>query len=71
MLNYISENIEEFATNMFLSAVEQRVSDIELSQSGAIEQRTEEEVSDKKIYLCLRFCIPSSLVLNLETIKAV
>uniref|UniRef100_A0A5B6YLP6 Symplekin n=1 Tax=Davidia involucrata TaxID=16924 RepID=A0A5B6YLP6_DAVIN len=43
VLNYISESIEQFATNMFLSAVDHRVSDIELSQSGSIEQITEGE----------------------------
>ncbi|KAA8528405.1 hypothetical protein F0562_035760 [Nyssa sinensis] len=43
VLNYLSESIEQFATNMFLSAIDQRVSDIQLSQSGTIEQRTEGE----------------------------
>ncbi|XP_059634492.1 uncharacterized protein LOC132276874 isoform X2 [Cornus florida] len=43
VLSYIAESIEKFATNMFLSAVDQRVSDLELSQPGSIEQRTEGE----------------------------
>lgn len=42
-LNHISEDIERFATNMLLSAVDQRVSDVELSQSVFTEQRTEGE----------------------------
>ncbi|XP_057503929.1 uncharacterized protein LOC130787563 isoform X1 [Actinidia eriantha] len=40
VLNYISEDIERFAENMLLSAVDQRVSDIELSQCEPSEQRT-------------------------------
>ncbi|KAK9270973.1 hypothetical protein L1049_026561 [Liquidambar formosana] len=47
LLSYISENIEQFATNMLLSAVDQRVSDIEFSQSGSAEQKTEEEGSQE------------------------
>lgn len=45
VVNYISENIEQFATNMLLSAVGQRVSDIELSHFGSTEQRAEGEVT--------------------------
>ncbi|KAG5251072.1 symplekin [Salix suchowensis] len=37
-LNYISQNIEQFATNMLLSAVEQRASDINPSQSVSTDQ---------------------------------
>ncbi|KAK6938037.1 Symplekin C-terminal, partial [Dillenia turbinata] len=43
-LGYISQNIEEFATSMLLSAVDQRLSDTELPQSGLNEQRMEAEV---------------------------
>ncbi|KAF9687403.1 hypothetical protein SADUNF_Sadunf02G0089900 [Salix dunnii] len=38
-LNYISQNIEQFATNMLLSAVEQHASDIKPSQSVSTDQR--------------------------------
>ncbi|KAF2323897.1 hypothetical protein GH714_003802 [Hevea brasiliensis] len=38
-LNYIADNIEQFATKMILSAVDQRTSDTELSQSGSTDQR--------------------------------
>jgi len=44
VLNYISTDIEQFAMKMFLSAVEQRISDTELPQSVSAEQRTEWEV---------------------------
>ncbi|GFS44111.1 hypothetical protein Acr_00g0088530 [Actinidia rufa] len=40
VLNYISGDIERFAKNMLLSAVDQRVSDIELSWCEPSEQRT-------------------------------
>ncbi|CAN1156792.1 Sympk [Linum perenne] len=38
-LGYISENIEHFATNMLLSAVDQQFSAVGLSQSASTEQR--------------------------------
>ncbi|XP_060199139.1 uncharacterized protein LOC132627680 isoform X1 [Lycium barbarum] len=38
----ISDNIEQFAKNMFLSAVHQHVTDAEYSQSGILVQRTGE-----------------------------
>ncbi|KAJ4850650.1 hypothetical protein Tsubulata_037952 [Turnera subulata] len=38
-LSYISENIEQFATNMLLSAVNHHASDVELLQSGSTDQR--------------------------------
>ncbi|KAJ6730256.1 SYMPLEKIN-RELATED [Salix viminalis] len=44
-LNYISQNIEQFATNMLLSAVEQRSSDINPSQSVSTDQVVSQEVS--------------------------
>ncbi|KAK6940297.1 Symplekin C-terminal [Dillenia turbinata] len=44
LLSYISQNIEEFATGMLLSAVDQRLSDTELLQSGLNEQRLAAEV---------------------------
>ncbi|CAK7347323.1 unnamed protein product [Dovyalis caffra] len=47
-LNYISQNIEQFATNMLLSAVEQPASDIEPSQSGSTDQR-EGEVGSQEV----------------------
>ncbi|XP_058221986.1 uncharacterized protein LOC131331993 isoform X2 [Rhododendron vialii] len=43
VLNYISEDIERFAANMLLSAVDQHVSDIKLAPSVSTEQRTEGE----------------------------
>ena len=43
-LSYISDSIEQFARNMLLAAVDQHVSDIELSQSGISKQRVEGEV---------------------------
>jgi len=43
-LSYISDSIEQFARNMLLAAVDQHVSDIELSQSGFSKQRVEGEV---------------------------
>ncbi|KAL3505002.1 hypothetical protein ACH5RR_034843 [Cinchona calisaya] len=48
VLDYISENIEQFATRMFLSAVDERVSDVDLSQSGVTEQRIEREVGSQE-----------------------
>lgn len=50
VLDYISENIEQFATRMFLSALDQRVSDADLSQSGVTEQRIEQEVRSLAVY---------------------
>ncbi|KAL2637863.1 hypothetical protein AAZV13_06G083000 [Glycine max] len=43
-LNYISGDVEKFATKMLLSAVEHEVSDTGLLQSGHTEQRAEAEV---------------------------
>ncbi|KAG5541930.1 hypothetical protein RHGRI_021681 [Rhododendron griersonianum] len=43
VLNYVSEDIERFAANMLLSAVDQHVSDIKLAPSVSTEQRTEGE----------------------------
>ena len=43
-LSYILDSIEQFARNMLLAAVDQHVSDIELSQSGFSKQRVEGEV---------------------------
>lgn len=40
-LSYISENIEQFATQMLLSAVDNHVSELEHLQPGYSEQRTE------------------------------
>lgn len=42
MVGDISDNIEQFAKNMFLSAVDQHVTDAEYSQSGTTVQRTGE-----------------------------
>lgn len=44
LLSYISENIQQYATDMLLSAVNQHISDPELSQSGSSDQRLEGEV---------------------------
>ncbi|KAL3014059.1 hypothetical protein AAZX31_06G086900 [Glycine max] len=44
-LNYISGDVEKFATKMLLSAVEHEVSDTGLLQSGHTEQRAEAEKS--------------------------
>lgn len=46
-LNYISQNIEQFATNMLLSVVEQHASDIKPSQSVSTDQREGEVVSQE------------------------
>ncbi|KAK3021466.1 hypothetical protein RJ639_047638, partial [Escallonia herrerae] len=48
IIDYISENIEQFATSMLLSAFDQRVPDIEVSQFGATEQGTEGEVGSQE-----------------------
>ncbi|KAK7844557.1 symplekin [Quercus suber] len=47
-LSYISDSIEQFARNMLLAAVDQHVSDIELSQSGFSKQRVEGEVESQE-----------------------
>ncbi|KAJ8772263.1 hypothetical protein K2173_027440 [Erythroxylum novogranatense] len=47
-LDYITEHIEQFAVNMLLSAVNQQISDLELPQSGSIDQR-EGEVGNEEI----------------------
>lgn len=46
-LNYISQNIEQYATNMLLSVVEQHASDIKPSQSVSTDQREGEVVSQE------------------------
>ncbi|XP_040998005.1 symplekin-like [Juglans microcarpa x Juglans regia] len=46
-LSYISESIEQFAKNMLLAAVDQHISDIELSESGT-EQRVKGEVESQE-----------------------
>ncbi|XP_039055422.1 uncharacterized protein LOC120198113 isoform X2 [Hibiscus syriacus] len=43
-LNYISGEIEKFATNMLLSAVDQRAAGSEFMQFGSIDERVEREV---------------------------
>lgn len=43
VLSYISNSIEQFATNMLLSAVDQQGSVTEISLSGSTEQKTELE----------------------------
>ncbi|XP_027148564.1 symplekin isoform X1 [Coffea eugenioides] len=48
VLGYISESIEQFATRMFLSAIDQRASDVGLSQCGGSEQRAEPEVGSQE-----------------------
>ncbi|KAL8145383.1 hypothetical protein AgCh_003528 [Apium graveolens] len=44
VINYISEDIEKFATNMLLSTMDRNTSDNMLSQSGDTVQRTEREL---------------------------
>lgn len=44
VISYISEDIEQFATNMLLSTMDQNMSNNVLSQSGDAAQRTEREV---------------------------
>ncbi|KAL2637865.1 hypothetical protein AAZV13_06G083000 [Glycine max] len=48
-LNYISGDVEKFATKMLLSAVEHEVSDTGLLQSGHTEQRAEAEIESHEI----------------------
>ncbi|XP_039023545.1 uncharacterized protein LOC120156222 isoform X2 [Hibiscus syriacus] len=43
-LNYITGEIEKFATNMMLCAVDQRAAGAEFMQSGSIDERVEREV---------------------------
>ncbi|KAE8125934.1 hypothetical protein FH972_020695 [Carpinus fangiana] len=47
-LSYISETIEQFATNMLVAAVDQHIPDIELSQSGSTEHRVQGEVESQE-----------------------
>ncbi|KAL1817660.1 hypothetical protein ACET3Z_020234 [Daucus carota] len=44
VISYISEDIEQFATNMLLSTMDQNMSNNVLSQSGDAAQRTEREL---------------------------
>ncbi|OIV96622.1 hypothetical protein TanjilG_28479 [Lupinus angustifolius] len=48
-LSYISEDVEKFATNMLLSAVQHEVSDTGLLQSGRTAQNAEAEVESMEI----------------------
>lgn len=48
VINYISEDIEKFATNMLLSTMDQNVSDNMLSQSEDTVQRTERELGSNE-----------------------
>ena len=69
VLNYISEDIERFAENMLLSAVDQRGSDIELSQCEPSEQRTVGEVcSICFLHLCSFTLFYSFHILKLKEI---
>lgn len=43
-LSYITENIEQYATNMMLSAVNQHSSNLECSQSDSADLKAEGEV---------------------------
>lgn len=45
VLGDISDSIEQFAKNMFLSAVDQHITDTEYSRSGTSVQRTGEVCS--------------------------
>lgn len=44
LLSYVSEDIEQFATNMLLSVVDQRVPHVEQTHANSNEQRTEGNV---------------------------
>ncbi|KAI3760736.1 hypothetical protein L1987_51135 [Smallanthus sonchifolius] len=48
VIDFISEKIEDFATNKLLSAVNKQVPDAELSVSGANEQRTEGQMGSQE-----------------------
>ncbi|KAI3806670.1 hypothetical protein L1987_22583 [Smallanthus sonchifolius] len=48
VIDFISEKIEDFATNKLLSAVNKQVPDAELSVSGANEQRTEGKMGSQE-----------------------
>ena len=66
-LNYISQNIEQFATNMLLSVVEQHASDIKPSQSVSTDQR-EGEVWNIYFFWHIHILfIEVNAILNVET----
>lgn len=74
-LSYISDSIEQFARNMLLAAVDQHVSDVELSQSGSSKQRVEGEVCHiffkhfSPYYILFSGLVDCSLVCCVETLK--
>ncbi|KAJ7958867.1 Symplekin [Quillaja saponaria] len=47
-LSYISEDIEQFATKMLLSALDQEISGANLSLSGSTDQRVEEQIQSQE-----------------------
>lgn len=51
LLSYISETIQQYATDMLLSAVNQQISDAELSECGSCDQRLEGEVLNPCVVL--------------------
>ena len=55
LLTYVSENIQQYATDMLLSAVNQHISDAELSQCGSSDQRLEGEVLNVLFVLLFEF----------------
>lgn len=63
VINYISEDIEKFATNMLLSTMDKNMSDNMLSQLGETVQRTEREVCAIMPYIWL-FCFLDLPVLD-------
>ncbi|XXG49019.1 hypothetical protein AAC387_Pa02g3314 [Persea americana] len=48
LLSYVSEDIEQFATNMLLSVVDQRVPHVEQTHPNSNEQRTEGNVGSQE-----------------------
>lgn len=63
-LNYISENIERFATQMLLSAVDNHTSDSEHLQSGSSEKRTEGMVGFRIFVIILLTLYLAMKILN-------
>lgn len=51
-MSYVSERIEQFATNMLLSAVDSHTSDSEHLQPESAEQRTEGNVGFQSSLVC-------------------
>lgn len=52
-VSYITENIEQYATDMMLSALDQHPSDVEHLKPGSIDQRAEREVRNMFLFVSL------------------